>query len=112
MKKTRKDFSKPEKSDLVKGNILPVYSNFTEEKGFRGNAELIERKPSKWRDEKNGFIRTIIGGTDQKEGYAVMWKFQRWVIRFVDGPYKGHTTCENIGYFYSYSFLDKGDEEE
>ena len=112
MKKTRKDFSYPKKSDLVKGNILSIYSNFTEEEGFRGHAMLIERMPSKWRDEKNGFIRTVIGGTQQKEGYAVMWKFQRWMIEYVDGPLKGHKTCANIGYFYDYSFLDRNVEEE
>lgn len=47
-----------------------------------------------------------------KEGYAVMWKFQRWVVRFIDGEQEGHTTSVNIGYFYSYSFLDQGEEEE
>lgn len=113
MKLKRKDFSKPEKSDLIKGNILPIYADFTEEKGFRGKAILIERSPSKWRDEKNGFIRAIIGdGNEDREGYAVMWKFQRWVIQFVDGPQKGHKTCANIGYFYDFSFLDKGLTEE
>ena len=111
MKVSRKDFSKPEKSELIKGNILPIYADFTEEKGFRGNAVLIRRSPSKWRDEKKGFIRAIIGGGSDREGYAVMWKFQRWVIQYVDGPLKGHTTCANIGYFYDFSFLDRGEEE-
>lgn len=113
MTKKKKDYAYPSKSDLHKGNILPIYGEFTTEENFRGNARLIERKKSPWRNENAGFIRTILKGkNEEREGYAIMWKHQRWVVEFVDGPYKGHRTAANIGYFYAYSFLDKWEDEE
>lgn len=112
MKLRKQDFASPKREDLKKGNILPIYGEYTTQENFRGNARLIERKKSSWRDEDAGFIRAVVGGREIREGWAVMWKHQRWVIQYVDGPYEGHKTCANIGYFHSFSFLDKGGEEE
>jgi hypothetical protein len=111
LEKKKKDYAKPLKEDLYIGNVLPIYGEFTTEEHFRGNALLIKRKKSSWRDENAGYIRAIIECSGEREGYAVMWKHQRWIVKYIDGPLRGHITCANIGYFYANSFLDKGEEE-
>lgn len=93
----KKDFLKPDIDDLYPGNILPIYEEYTIERGFLGNARLIEYSPS-WRPELH-YIRAEIGGTELQEPNAVNWSYQRWIVEFVDGPKEGFRTAKYIAYF-------------
>lgn len=94
----RKDFQEPSLEDLKEGNILPIYSNFMFQKKYEGKAELLSREPSLWRSEYP-YIRAEIGGTENQDPNVINWSFQRWKVKFVEGPRKGFTTHRYIAYF-------------
>lgn len=97
----RKDFTYPTADDLVVGNVLPIYiKDFMQEEGFEGNAELIEPARSLWRDPVP-YIRAEIGGTDKQFPNSINWSFQRWLVKFVDGPNKGLSRHRYIAHFLS-----------
>lgn len=83
MELKKKDFIKPDRFDLKKGKILPIYLNFKEEKELQGYAKLNFRVKSKHIPELP-YIRAEIGGKGKKEADTIIWNHQRWNITYVD----------------------------
>lgn len=95
----KKNFKKPDKNDLVSGNILDIYSDSRSDNSvWLGKAVLLERRASSYSDE-TPFIKYEVGGTKNREPQIIVWSRQRWLVEFVEGPLTGHKTCRYIGYF-------------
>ena len=89
--------------DLKKGNILPIYFNYQEQKKPRGNALLIKKVKSRITEEEKEFIIKEVGdkyNKNRKRAYkAPIWSYQDWIVEFVDGPQKGFRTQVKIAYY-------------
>lgn len=102
------------KRHLKEGNIIPIYLNFKEQKNLRGNAILIkrieEREPPK---EQKTYEFAVIGDYKEdrkKDKITVLYNWQWWKIKFVDGPEKNFETAVRIAY-YQRTFWQKNIEE-
>lgn len=92
---------KLKKGQLKTNNIISIYLNWKEKKDFRGNAILIERlkDPSELQKE---YLFCEIGKDSpyrKKDLISIIYSYQRWIIKFVDGPEKGFQTAVNISYY-------------
>jgi len=94
---------KVHKKMLKENKIVPIYLNFMEQKNYRGNAILITRLLDREPEEAiKEYEFAEIGSILQnrlKEKVSVIYSYQRWVVKFVDGPNIGFQTAVNISYY-------------
>lgn len=102
------------KKHLVEGNILPIFLNWQTQQNFRGNAilikRLIDREPS---DIDKIYEFTEIGSNNIKRKHdkvQILYNYQWWRIKFIDGPEKGFETAVRISH-YQKTFWQKEEEE-
>lgn len=102
------------KKHLVQGSVIPIFLNWQKQQNFRGNAILIkrleEREPSK--DEKT-YEFDEIGSSLFKRKHdkvQILYNYEWWLIKFIDGPEKGFQTAVKIAY-YQKTFWQKEEEE-
>lgn len=89
------------KNQLKANNILPIYLNWKEKKEFRGNAILLNRIDNCNELQKEYLFCEIgkEGPHRKKDLISIIYSYQRWCIKFVDGPEKGFQTAVNISYY-------------
>lgn len=121
MIKTKKQFYKPNKTDIVPGKIVPIYKNYKEEKDLLGFA-IINKEVDSIYNERT-YVRAEIGGSNsKKEPDTVIWKYNRYNITYVDPLYYdpdmpsnirmkyihqvGFTTAVYIAYFHKVTSLN------
>ena len=106
------------KKDLKIGNTIPIYLNFKEQKDFRGHAilieRLLEREPSK---DQTAYefaeikADVVLEEDRKKDPIQIVYHWQWWKIKFVDGPEKDFMTAVKIAY-YQITFWQKNNENK
>lgn len=120
MIKTKKQYYRPNKKDIVPGKIVPIYENYKEEKGLLGYA-IINKEIDSIYNERT-YVRIEIGSIgSKKEPDTVIWKYNRYNVTYVDPlaydskmslemrmkyiHQVGFTTAVYIAYFHKVSSL-------
>jgi hypothetical protein len=115
----KKAFVNPKAEDLKEGQILPIYTDYMNQKDFEAHAILLKYEPSNWRTEVP-YVRAELGSDLVRDFMTINWSFCRWKVQFVDGPKKGFITHRYIAYFLcisnklesGYKINEAEDEEE
>lgn len=91
------------KKDLYEGSIVPIFLYWNSQEKFRGNAELIKRdivsepesdiKEYEFKEIGSNIIKR------KKEKISIIYSYQTWIIKFIDGPDKGFQTRVKIAYY-------------
>lgn len=94
------------KRNLKVNNILPIYLNWKEQLQYRGNAILIKRmvETEPPADIKKYEFKEIGDDTvidRKKEKVSIIYSYESWLIKFVEGKEKGFQTRVNIAYYKS-----------
>ncbi len=109
----RIDYRSPTLSDLKKHRIVPVYLDYQNQEKLQGYAMILERIPL----TKNTYIRKEIGSALKRDPNCIVWKYDKFRIRYVD-PWlydsdmpqeerfkyihqKDFTTIHKIAYFHT-----------
>lgn len=85
------------KSQVKPGLEVPIFRNATEFKTPEGIAVLLEKI-------ENGFP-FIIEDVKEKSLSCITYKWDKWKIKFIEGPNKGFTTIRKIPYIWKYTQL-------
>ena len=97
------------KRDLKVGTILPIYLNFKEQKNYRGHAilleRLIEREPPDYEKIYEYYEEILHSFTkrqlkSKKKIKQILYNWQWWRIKFIEGPETVFETAVKIGYYY------------
>lgn len=103
------------KRQLKQGSIIPIFLNWKEQKEFRGNAILVERKETRNEYQDRIYEFCEIGDSllkDRKqEKISVIYDYQRWVIKFIDGNHAGFQTAVNIAYYSKTAYTNENNNE-
>jgi hypothetical protein len=105
----KRDYTEPMKTRLRKRAVLPIYLDYKEQEEFRGNAKLIEKYENDWYKKRHpvdqrAYIRAEIGGGNVYDSHTIIYSWECWKVKFLDGPSKGWTTAVRIAYFVTISF--------
>lgn len=111
----KSNFIKPSLSDLEVGNIVPIYLDYQNNNKLMGYAMILKRFPL----ENNSYVRKEIGSNIKRDPNCVVWKFDRFKVKYVDpieyNPnisrderykyihQKDFVTIVKISYFYTIS---------
>lgn len=102
------------KKDLKEGNIIPIYLNYKEQKQFRGHAllvkRLVEREPPKEIREYEFAEIGDINPDRKQDKIQVLYNWEWWKIKFVEGLEKDFETAVKIAY-YQRTFWQKDNNE-
>ena len=106
------------KKDLKVGTILPIFLNFKEQKNYRGHAilvdRLIEREPPDYEKIYEYYEETMQFFTKKqlnsnKKIKQILYNWQWWRIKFIEGPEKEFETAVKIAYYYRTQYNLKQD---
>jgi ribosomal protein L6P/L9E len=100
--------------NLKVGNIVPIYKDWKSQTELWGNAELIERLKSREppiRDRM--YEHSVINKNTKKnkDEISLIYTYQWWLVKFIDGSHQGFTTALKISYFYK-TFWSRDYEKE
>lgn len=93
------------KKDLKEGNIIPIFLSWNSQEKYRGDAILIKRDIDKEPPEDiKEYEFAQIGSNHikrKKEKVSILYSYQMWIIKFINGPDKGFQTRVKIAYYKS-----------
>jgi len=105
----KKNYVCPNKSDITEGSIIEIYLDYKNQKKYEGRALLLEPMDSNVTESQRSYIRKEVGSADKQSPHAVIWTWERWKIKFIDGPNAGWTTARKISYFVAIdSYYESG----
>lgn len=90
-----------QKKNLKQGNIIEIFLHWKEMRTSRGNAVLLERLADKEppKSQKKYILREYASmNKGVNEIKSIYCSYERWIVRFIDGPYKNFKTAVNIAY--------------
>lgn len=94
---------KVHKKDLKEGNIIPIYLSWNNQEKYRGDAILIKRdKTNEPPESIKEYEFTEIGSNHikrKKEKISIIYSYQIWIIKFINGPDIGFQTKAKIAYY-------------
>lgn len=85
------------KKDIIVGAEIPIFRNATEFKDAEGIAILIKKV-------EKGFP-FILEDKKEKDKNCITYKWDKWLIKFVEGPNKGFSTIRKIPYIWKHTQL-------
>jgi hypothetical protein len=108
-------YHKVHRKDLREGNIIPIFLSWSNQKNYRGDAILIKRDIDREPDEDIKKYEFAEIGSDhirrKKEKISIIYSYQIWIIKFVNGPDKGFQTKVKIAYYKS-TLYGRSDEDD
>lgn len=89
--------------DLKEGNIVPIYLHWKTQEKYRGDAILIKREKEKEEEESiKEYEFTQVGSNHiirKKEKISIIYSYQIWIIKFVNGNDIGFQTRVRIAHY-------------
>lgn len=99
----KKHFKCPIEKEFNPGVVTNIFTDYKNQKGFQGRGRLLKILPSNQRKSERIYIRAQIGDGKKQAPHTIIWGWQKWRIRFIDGPNKGWVTSRKIAYFVAIS---------
>ena len=90
--------------DLKEGNVVPIYLDWKQQLNYQGDAVLIKRLEDKEDPEHvKEYLFTEIGDhmllDRKKSSIRIIYSYQKWIIKFINGNNKGFRTIRNIAHY-------------
>ncbi len=102
------------KKNLKEGNILPIFLNWQKQQQFRGNAILLKRLENREPPYDQRTYEFVERGENNpkriQDKVQILYNYQWWIIKFIDGPEKGFQTAVKIAH-YQRTFWSREEEE-
>lgn len=99
----KKYYQCPTQSDFGVGSVVEIYRDFRNRKNYQGRARLLEKLDALTPKHQRPYIRAEVGNSTKQAPHTVVWSWERWKVKFIDGPDKGFVTARKIAYFVAVS---------